>query len=209
MKVFLVDFDGTLVDSVPALYRVYLQFLQDHEIQGTAQEFKACCGMTIPQFVEFLAMRYSITGSLSHHVNHYYDAVADVYRHQIALFPGARQVLDKAKAKGIRLAVVTASQEPLVNAFLAAHGLNDLFEYVITATGLPASKPDPAIYRRAVQTMQVTPTDCLAIEDSQQGVAAALGAGIPTIAFGAHWHDTIPNAAKRAKTWNDCERYVC
>lgn len=209
MNIILVDFDGTLVDSVPLLYQTYLQFLSHYGYIGSEDEFKACCGMTIPQFVQHLVKRYSIPGVVANHTCHYYDAVSQVYQHKMTLFPGARQVLAAIQARGMRLAIVTASQQPLVQTFLERNDLEDIFEQIVTAEGLVASKPDPAIYRRALAVMQAAPEDCLAIEDSAQGVAAAVGASVSTVAFGAHWEfNDLPPNVNIAATWEEVGHYV-
>jgi HAD superfamily hydrolase (TIGR01509 family) len=201
MKVLLIDFDGTLFDTVPRLYEVYLRFLDGFGVVGSASEFQSFSGATIPQFVTALSHRYALPGDL---VGHYYQQVAQMYA-TAPLFPGSERMLRKATASGIRCAVVTASQQPLVERALARCGIADAFTQIVTAVGLAASKPDPEIYYRALAAMESDPQDCLAIEDSPQGVTAAERAGIPTLAFGTHWTNNTRNVIR---SWDELDKYL-
>lgn len=206
MKVLLIDFDGTLVDSIPHLYRIYLAFLQEHHVTGSAEEFDAINGPTVAQFVEFLVQRHALPGSLEQHIDIYHTRIADVYTHAVELCAGAKQAICTARSRGIRCAIVTAAQADLVDLCLRRHRIRDLFECVVTAAGLASGKPDPAVYHRALQMMNAAAEDCLAIEDSRSGVAAAVAAGIRTIAFGDRWTSIDPIA--QARCWDELEKLL-
>jgi beta-phosphoglucomutase-like phosphatase (HAD superfamily) len=84
------------------------------------------------------------------------------------------------------LALVSSSAIPRLEACLEATGLDDLFPSPLRFSAedslpLPASKPDPAIYALAVERLGIAPGNGLAVEDSEAGVLAAVGAGIPTL----------------------------
>jgi HAD superfamily hydrolase (TIGR01509 family) len=84
------------------------------------------------------------------------------------------------------LAVVTSSALTRVEACLAASGLDDLFPRharfsAESSLPVPTSKPDPAIYRLAGESLEIAPQQGLAIEDSVPGAESALGAGFPTL----------------------------
>jgi HAD superfamily hydrolase (TIGR01509 family) len=78
----------------------------------------------------------------------------------------------------VPLAVVTNSEARIANAFLAATGLRDMFEQVITREDAHDPKPAPELYLTAAARLGVRPADCLVLEDSAEGLCAAEKAGM-------------------------------
>lgn len=183
--VLLVDFDGTLIDSVPALKQAYLQFLAARGKRGSQQEFASLNGIALQGLVENLKQRHGLPGTVEALCREYANGVERIYTQEVALMPGAERVLHRAKDHGTRLAVVTASDRSLVTEWLKRNAIEKLFDALVTAEGLRVSKPDPAIYIKALEIMRASSENAIAIEDSPYGVTAALRAAIPTIALGA------------------------
>ncbi len=108
----------------------------------------------------------------------------------ISLRPGVGEIIDAAQARGIRLAICSASNRESVHAVLQrvlgdrSNGVSksnsrlEKFEFIIAGDSVPRKKPDPLIYQVALQRLGLQPADCLVIEDSAIGLRAALGAGI-------------------------------
>lgn len=103
---------------------------------------------------------------------------------EIRLRPGVRRLIQEAREAGVRLAIATTSALenvlPLLEQALEP-GSAEWFEVIAAGDIVAAKKPAPDIYEYALRQMQLDPTDCVAIEDSQQGLRAARGAGLPTI----------------------------
>jgi HAD superfamily hydrolase (TIGR01509 family) len=70
-----------------------------------------------------------------------------------------------------------------VHDFIHQHSLQDIFDKIIACSSDEPSKPDPAPYRRALLEMNLLPNEAIAIEDSEDGMASARGAGIVVIEF--------------------------
>jgi HAD superfamily hydrolase (TIGR01509 family) len=103
---------------------------------------------------------------------------------QIPLRPGVRRLLTEARKSGIRLAIATTSAPENAKALLKSTlGDDSLSWFDVIAAGdiVPAKKPAPDIYEYVLQTINLQPQDCLAIEDSPQGLAAAIAAGLKTV----------------------------
>jgi beta-phosphoglucomutase-like phosphatase (HAD superfamily) len=89
-------------------------------------------------------------------------------------------------AQRYRLAVVSSSATSRLDACFAATGLDEWFPAEVRfsaedSLAEPVSKPDPAVYRHALQTLRCPPDEAVAVEDSTSGAAAAIAAGIPTL----------------------------
>lgn len=102
----------------------------------------------------------------------------------VPLRPGVAALIDAARAAGLRLAIATTTSPENVEALLEhslAPGASAWFECIGAGDVVPAKKPAPDIYDWVLARMQLAPADALAIEDSANGLQAALGAGLPTL----------------------------
>ena len=110
--------------------------------------------------------------------------VASVEAGAIALRPGVARLLHEARTEGLRLAIATTTTPDNVSALLRTTlgpDAADLFECVGAGDMVAAKKPAPDIYQFVLDRMRLAPGDCLAIEDTPNGLRAALGAGIATV----------------------------
>ncbi len=180
-QAYLIDLDGTLANTLPTLYYVYQTFLSNHGRQGSELEFSQLNGPSLPEVVQQLALRHQIRTPFSDLYRDYSTLAKRCYVSHTALFPGALTFIERARSSGKSLLLVTSAERPLATAFLASHGLTNAFAACVTPEGLPRSKPDPAIYERALEVAGLPAEGCVAIEDSLQGIASAQGAGIRTI----------------------------
>jgi HAD superfamily hydrolase (TIGR01509 family) len=95
--------------------------------------------------------------------------------------PGIRRLISDAQDAGWTLAVASTSAELSVHAILEyAVGKEraDRFDLLLAGDVVPAKKPDPAIYLLALERLAVAPANALVVEDSRNGLLAAVGAGL-------------------------------
>lgn len=97
--------------------------------------------------------------------------------------PGIARIITEAVEAGWTVAVASTSAEESVRAVLVNAVGEDLASRVPLFAGdvVPAKKPDPAIYRLAIDELGVDPGETLVVEDSRNGLLAATGAGLPTL----------------------------
>ncbi|WP_166293964.1 MULTISPECIES: HAD family hydrolase [unclassified Bradyrhizobium] len=100
------------------------------------------------------------------------------------LRPGVRAFLGNARRRGQRLAIATTTSHGNIDALLSvALGLDwaDLFEAIVAGDDVPRKKPAPDVYVEVLARLGLAPSDCIAIEDSGNGLVAASHAGIPVV----------------------------
>ncbi len=106
---------------------------------------------------------------------------------------GIARIIDAAHAAGLKLAVCSTSSEKSVHALLESvigPERSRRFAGVFAGDRVPRKKPDPAIYLLACAELGVAPGDSLAIEDSRNGLLAAVAAGVPcVITYSAYTRD--------------------
>ncbi len=103
---------------------------------------------------------------------------------RIPLRSGVMRLMQEAKREGVRLAIATTSDPHNVKALLTSAISPDgpsWFEVIAAGDMVPVKKPEPDVYQYALQALNLQPEDCLAIEDSNQGLLAAQAAGVKTV----------------------------
>lgn len=105
----------------------------------------------------------------------------DIRKNGLEKKPEVDEVLKKLKELGIKTAVATATDEVRAERYLREIGVWELFDHVICATMVENGKPMPDVYLYACEQIGENPEDCLAVEDSPNGVLSAVRAKIPTI----------------------------
>jgi HAD superfamily hydrolase (TIGR01509 family) len=99
--------------------------------------------------------------------------------------PGSREMLTAVRESGVPTALVTMSIRRMADRIAASVGFT-AFDVVIAGDEVTNGKPDPEAYLRAAIALDVEITDCIAIEDSEFGVAAAVASGATTLALPLH-----------------------
>ena len=110
--------------------------------------------------------------------------VAMVSSGKVALRPGVEALIREARTEGLTLAIATTTTPANVTALLTATlgaGAEGWFAAIGAADSVSAKKPAPDVYQWVLDRLALRAEDCLAFEDSGAGLAAARGAGIPTI----------------------------
>jgi len=128
---------------------------------------------------------------------------------QLAVKAGVLELLDTLDRLALPRAIATSSSHAAAEHHLAAHGLTDRFNAVIAAGDYEHGKPAPDPYLLAAKRLGVPADRCLALEDSHNGVRAALAAGMITVMVPDLLepdHDVLAGSARVVETLHDVER---
>lgn len=96
----------------------------------------------------------------------------------IPLKPGARELLQALVQRHLRVAVATSASRRAAEHHLALSGLRDAFRIVVTRDDVAHGKPHPDLFLQAAMLLGVPPAECVAVEDSFNGIRAAHAAGM-------------------------------
>ncbi len=99
----------------------------------------------------------------------------------IQLKGGAKEILEYLQKKQITTAIATATDLERATKYLEQVGLKDYFDCIISATQVKEGKPSPDIYKYACEQLGLSPEECIAVEDSPNGVLSASRAGCKVI----------------------------
>ena len=185
-RALLFDMDGVLVDSTPAVARVWTVWAQKHGLDPDMVVKIAHGRPSISAIREFLP-----------HADH--DAEdREVERLEIAdldgviPLPGAMELLQALPLN--RWAIVTSCTRQLAGVRISAAGLPQP-KHLVTATDVRRGKPDPEPYLKGAQILGVPAAECVVIEDAPAGIRAGKAAGARVVAL-----RTTPSFRKPAPT---------
>jgi HAD superfamily hydrolase (TIGR01509 family) len=183
IRALLLDFDGTLSDSLPALRRVYERFVTELGGAATDDEFDALNGPPLRDVVEHLCVTHQQRAHSKADIEKYERLVAEASG-RILPAKGTAALLEAANASGIACAIVTSSKADLVKSWLEANGFAGRCDLIVSGEDVSEGKPGPEPYRLALARLGLNPEEALAIEDSPSGVQSARAAGIRTLWVG-------------------------
>jgi HAD superfamily hydrolase (TIGR01509 family) len=180
----IFDCDGVLVDSEMLSSQVEAGIARDLGLTLTAEEAHALfLGKTVDGVLDTFAARAGKRPSAAFIYNWAF-ATAHAFVQQLAPVAGIREALTAFVRGGHRMAV--ASQSPLarVKLSLEVAGLAAPFgDHVYVSSMVARPKPAPDIYLFAAEKLDANPADCIVIEDSPAGAAAAKSAGFQAIGY--------------------------
>jgi HAD superfamily hydrolase (TIGR01509 family) len=180
---FVFDMDGVLLDSEPLHHHAVNQLLRaDGCRELSFDEYVPYMGTTDDYTWGDLASRFALPSPAAVYIDRYNGIVLDLYRNNAVIAPGARSLLLELRRMGLGLAVASSSRRAWVEACLESLGIRDLFNVVLSGEMVKRSKPDPEIFLLAARALGLEPGECVAIEDSPNGVASAVAAGMYTVA---------------------------
>ena len=108
-----------------------------------------------------------------------FQRVRDITKTHLPEKPGLRTLLDLLRAKSVRMAVASSSEEDIIRRNLTTAGVTDYFDVVVSSTdpAVKDGKPAPDVFLYAAARLGVAPRDCWVLEDSLNGIRAAHAAG--------------------------------
>ncbi|NJN49226.1 MAG: HAD family hydrolase [Alkalinema sp. RL_2_19] len=196
-QALLFDVDGTLADTERDGHRVaFNQAFQDAGLDwdwtpALYGELLAVAGgkERIQHFIDTKHPTYPAQADLTAWIAGLHKAKTQHYKDLLAagtipLRPGVKRLIDEARAAGVRIAISTTTTPDNVYALLEnalAPGSSAWFEVIAAGDVVPAKKPATDIYVYAMAKMDLPASQCLAFEDSYNGVRSSVDADIKTI----------------------------
>ena len=178
----LFDMDGVLVDSEELTYVAAIEMLKERGADACKEDFRPFIGAGDIAYLGGAAGKHGLKYDISMSVITYQKYEKLVEEHDIAYKNTVKTVL-KLKEMGLKLAVCTSSDLVKMNINLKAIGLHDKFDALINGRDIKNNKPAPDIYLKGAELLKVDPSECLVVEDAENGILAAKAAGMHNVAL--------------------------
>lgn len=175
VKGFLLDLDGTLVDTRQLHLDSSNQVLKKYGYQLESEEFNSFIGWTENRFWNELVERYEIPEDvdllIEQRTNEF---LCLVQNSSIEPLPGVRELLERLRQLNIPCAIASNSPRDQIACIVKSSGLCDRISVWLSGLDdVKRGKPAPDVYVAAARALKLQPQQCVAIEDSFSGVVAA------------------------------------
>lgn len=178
--ILLVDFDGTIADTLGYLRQIYARFVREHGGMPSEEEFQSLNGPPIAEVVRILCETLAIALPVEDRVR-YYNQLIDENFASAPVMEGTQALFAAARRRGMASWIVTSNARDRVNRWLAANRLESDCQVIVAGEDAAEGKPSPAPYLLALSKLGKMAAHAVAVEDSSSGARSALEAGLVTI----------------------------
>lgn len=199
IKAIFWDNDGVLVDTEELYYQATREILASVDVALTPEQYRELFLLQGRGAWHLVSER----GATSEQVEALRDRRNALYSQWLIeeprVIPGVADTLERLRGQYV-MGVVTSSRRDHFDLIHQKSGLLSYFDFILTASDVARVKPDPELYRKAVERSGHPPEACVAIEDSERGLAAAKGAGIRCV--------VVPTALTKDSVFSSADRVV-
>jgi HAD superfamily hydrolase (TIGR01509 family) len=177
------DFDGLIVDSETPEFEAHRQIFAEHGVELTAEEWRGEVGIWsatrdwFNRLGEIIGRPVDTVALREEKRRRFWQVI------KMEPLPGVRALLDELLAAGVPLALASSSEAWWIQRAAAQLDVTRYFRAIVTGDDVTHRKPHPEAYQLAARRLDMAPERCVAIEDSQHGLAAAKAAGMKAVAI--------------------------
>jgi HAD superfamily hydrolase (TIGR01509 family) len=182
LEAVIFDMDGVLIDSEPIHFEATRAVLADLGIDYVPELDENFFGCTDYDVFHALRSRYGLQAEEDQLAAAWVERSVTLLGGPLTPMRGVPDVLHALRRSGIRLALASSSAPPIIAATLNGLALSDLFEFVVSGHDVERGKPAPDIFLEAARRLRAKPEALLIVEDSFNGLSAAVAAGIRCVA---------------------------
>jgi len=182
IRALIFDFDGLILETEGPIFRAWQEIFASHGVDLTLETWGAVIG-TSDHTPPAVMLEQRLGKSLDHaSLNAQQKARESELIAMQAVRPGVEQYLKDARRLGLKIGLASSSSCRWVVGHLERLGLHAYFDVICARDDVRQTKPDPELYVRALQALEVSGEEAIAIEDSPNGVLAAKRAGLYCVA---------------------------
>ena len=181
-RAVVFDMDGVLISSEEVWDEVREGLARERGGRWSGRAHRDMMGMSTPEWTGYMHREVGLPMTPREIEAEVVERLVARYRARPPFIPGAREVV-RAIAGRVPLGLASSSSRALIDAVLDLAGLADAFAATVSSEEVARGKPSPDVYLRALELLEVAPSDAVAVEDSGAGIRAAAAAGMRVVAI--------------------------
>lgn len=179
LKAVVSDMDGVIVNTTPAHFESWKRMLAELGRSITQAEYQEKLnGMARLEGARRILPAFDADALLKA-ANRKQELFLELIEEGVETYPSTISLLEAARARGLQTAAVSSSRN--CELILRSIGIYDTFDVVVTGDDVERAKPDPQIFLLAAKKLDRQPAECIVLEDTRNGVAAAVRGGFSCI----------------------------
>ncbi|MBI2841799.1 MAG: HAD-IA family hydrolase [Chloroflexi bacterium] len=213
LKAVILDMDGVIVDSEPFICEAAIRMFAEHGLTVRPEDFIPFVGAGENRYISGPAEKYGFKVDIPRDKARTYEIYGVVVKGRLEPLEGVFDFIERCRERGLKLALASSADMIKIEINLNEIGLaKETFDAIVSGLDVEKKKPDPEIFLLAAKRLGLAPSECLVVEDSVNGVAAAKAGGFPCLAItstftpeqlsDADWF--APNLAEAPEEALDC-----
>jgi HAD superfamily hydrolase (TIGR01509 family) len=182
IEAVIFDLDGVLIDSEHVWDDVRQELAEERGGRWHDQASRDMMGMSSHEWSRYMHDVIGLSESAEEINAEVVRRMEAVYRERVPLLAGAVEAVERLAARW-PLGLASSSNRELIDLVLETSGLDGSFKAVVSSEEVPRGKPAPDVYLEAARRLGVEPTQCAAVEDSENGIRSAKAGGMRVIAI--------------------------
>ncbi len=183
IKAVIFDMDGVMIDSEPLWEKTERILLARRSIDYSPEYRDLIVGLNQKDSGRLLRETFSLRETVDEIISERVDILTGIYEEELEVVPSLTPLLNELRLSEYLLAVASSSPLRVINFVLDMFSLHQYFDAVVSGECTENGKPHPDIYLHTADRLGVNPSECVAIEDSINGVRSATSAGMYCIAI--------------------------
>ena len=181
----IFDMDGVIIDSEPLYFQIQEELFNDLGFTVSNSEYDTFIGAGMKLMWERLCSKHNIQFTVAELIIMNNEVIYNSFNNSDTLqtIDGFISFLTSIKAMGMKTAVASSTSKKIINVILSKLGIIDEFDIIVSSEEVFKGKPEPDIFIEAAKRLNIDPGKCIVIEDSTNGVKAAVKAGMKCIGF--------------------------
>ena len=174
----IFDLDGTIADSMWVWADIDHTFFKQRNMTMPPTLNKEIEGMSFTETAEYFIRIFRLSETVDELKDIWNRIALDKYAYETPLKPGADDFLKYLKEHHIKTGIATSNSRLLLDVFLKERHLEPYIDAVTTSCDVNKGKPEPDVYLKTAEKLQVKPEHCLVFEDIPMGILAGKRAGM-------------------------------
>ncbi|OUJ71367.1 HAD family hydrolase [Hymenobacter crusticola] len=185
IRTVIFDMDGVVIDTEPIHHNAFFTHFAELGIQVPAELYATFLGSSTRNMYQRIKREFGLSDDVELLMNRKRELFNKEFdeNQTLDLLPGVRHLIEDLHEHGVQLVLASSASKATIKRVFTRFELYPYFSHLVSGEDFTESKPNPEIFNHAADLAQTPKNECIIIEDSTNGIAAAKAAGIYCIGY--------------------------
>jgi beta-phosphoglucomutase len=185
IRTVIFDMDGVIIDTEPIHHFAFITQFAELGIAVPDEEYASFLGSSTRNVFQRLKQKYNLPQEIDELMKRKRELFNKAFDESttLDLLGNVRALIEDLQQHGVQMVLASSASKATIARVFNRFGLAPYFTHIVSGEDFTNSKPDPAIFLHAAELAETPVSECVVIEDSSNGMAAAKAAGIYCIGY--------------------------